>query len=692
MAWQAVTPRVEEEVPAVGRGPTPPWRRPVAGMLAVLVLAGLVLALWPRKRPPAVAKPETGMARETTRAQQAERTGDTRDLEAIESGGPTGTKPVRRIRIAPDRSKVRLLEDILDVGGSQTVDDMWSRYQALGMDIERGILDDYLREAKAYQLDLTKTAGGWDRLLQFWATRDPDTALRWAENAGLLDVDGAPDEIVYRMIRSWGQRDPEAALAYARNLGLGDKARGVETLSDLEGVLARDHGAIGQLESLLALPPEDQMRAMGSGMNLMGGLSGKAAADLAEWLATNQSALDPSVLSGMVPGLLRSLDSLPAADRAAFVDHLLALPMNQSALSNFLPALARVDVDRALAVVGELPESYQGFATTRILDAWTIADPDAAVAYVRAIEDPAQRAQALYALFGGLGAAYSPPFQGTSPTAIPRETLDWLGGLLAENPSLQARHARAYAQLLVGSDPLAAMALADASPDNVRETLRLGVIEQWARRDLGAAIAWLNQQQDGRMRQQGYDQVLPLLARQDPDAAMAWLNTVENPAAWEKAAERLFGATPVERLGPILRQLTGSPLSPSQQALVASKAFSLGFNRSGEAAQVIDLLLEKQNVPRVGGLIDPEAWKQLDPQVVGAMERGFGELTRSIAAQSPEQGLRLAESFAHLPLDKSKWAELSWAYIRWYQLTPQAATDWLEHSALDDSQRRALTP
>jgi hypothetical protein len=96
---------------------------------------------------------------------------------------------------------------------------------------------------------------------------------------------------------------------------------------------------------------------------------------------------------------------------------------------------------------------------------------------------------------------------------------------------------------LVEDDPRIAAGLTQRFNDpQIRQDYLADVIYVWAKRDLGAAAAWLREQPPGANLDAAIARMADAIAPNDPGEARQWAATISDPKKREEALLRLHSA------------------------------------------------------------------------------------------------------------------------------------------------------
>lgn len=158
-----------------------------------------------------------------------------------------------------------------------------------------------------------------------------------------------------------------------------------------------------------------------------------------------------------------------------------------------------------VAALGSADREKSAIALEVLLPDLTKRNVAAAAELTRGLEPWAQRQQALLLVANAW--ADSDPEAGA----------EWCGSL--PDPGEQLHCLRALCNRLATTDPARAMALAEDQDDAASNALAQDIMQHWPRKDLKAAMAWVENRRDTELRDSLWNHLALSLAEIDPKQA-----------------------------------------------------------------------------------------------------------------------------------------------------------------------------
>lgn len=313
-----------------------------------------------------------------------------------------------------------------------------------------------------------------------------------------------------------------------------------------------------------------------------------------------------------------------------------------------LERLASTDPDEALALAlaafgrdGITPvfgffDSSGPQTLRRIATVWAGRDPDAALAAIDTIADPQARSMFAQAVLTRVA-------QSDADTV-----LAYLDVMNVPEPQRAGLMQSAIAQL-AARDPERALRYAESLGGQSGQMAMMMTVQQWARRDAAAALAYVEAMPAGMLRQNPLQQIATAYGRSEPAAALAWAESLTTGRTQAYAAI-LAGIAQVDPLRALDLAFDESRLGLSSGAqtqvlmsvvLGAAVAGSVSHRALADRVLALDPGQARQNALQMlgqrwaasdlGGALD---WFLSNQESVGA--NALADLARQVGRQDPQ--------------------------------------------------------
>ncbi len=340
-------------------------------------------------------------------------------------------------------------------------------------------------------------------ILQQISTKDPQAAL---EMYGQLSPGDVQSWTVQQIYSNWGASEPQLAMEHAMQNLIASNTRN----QAISGIMQRWYYA-NREEAMAAVEQMDnpviKNRILQSLVQNVSGNDIDQAYDLLDMMGAGQQR------DWAIQSLARQLAEEDVSVAIQFINDNVSGNSRSNTMNNMMFNMIHNDPQICVEMIGALPYGDQREnMISNFVSQWTQNDPEAALEWASSLENDYERERALQQYYGNLANA--------DPIAVAEMALTMDDDKLA-NSTLRSS-VRSWAQN--DPEGALAWASALADPDQ-RKSALASAVSTWAQSEPVAALEWVNRLPEGEERERYVQQAISQMSWSSPADAIEWIDS-----------------------------------------------------------------------------------------------------------------------------------------------------------------------